>query len=113
MPTSWRRRRTGRSSCTVCRPTPARRVTRACSTAVPCPRVPPESPLGPVTLQTFGLMFALAFLAAGALVAKRFAELDRPTDWAYEMIFSALAGGIIGSRLYYIVENYDKVKDDL
>ena len=73
----------------------------------------PEIHLGPLTLQTFGLMFALAFLAAGALVAKRLAELGKPTDWAYEIVFSALAGGIIGSRLYYIVENYDKVKDDL
>ena len=31
----------------------------------------PELHLGPLTLQTFGLMFALAFLAAGALIAKR------------------------------------------
>ena len=31
----------------------------------------PEINLGPLTLQTFGLMFALAFLAAGALIAKR------------------------------------------
>jgi phosphatidylglycerol---prolipoprotein diacylglyceryl transferase len=73
----------------------------------------PEIQIGPLTLQTFGLMFALAFLAAGALVAKRFSELGKPPDWAYEMTFSALAGGVIGSRIYYVVENYDKVKDDL
>ena len=73
----------------------------------------PEIHLGPLTLQTFGLMFALGFLAAGALVARRFAELGKPTDWAYEMVFAALAGGVIGSRLYYLVENYDKVRDDL
>ena len=73
----------------------------------------PELNLGPLTLQTFGLMFALAFLAAGALVARRFAELGKPADWAYEMTFSALAGGIVGSRLYYVVENWDEVSDDL
>jgi phosphatidylglycerol---prolipoprotein diacylglyceryl transferase len=73
----------------------------------------PEINLGPLTLQTFGLMFALAFLAAGALIARRLDELGRPSDWAYEMGFAALAGGVIGSRLYYVVENYDKVKDDL
>jgi phosphatidylglycerol:prolipoprotein diacylglycerol transferase len=73
----------------------------------------PEINLGPITLQTFGLMFALAFLAAGTLVARRLAEFDKPVDWAYEVAFSALAGGIIGSRLYYIVDNYDQVKDDL
>jgi phosphatidylglycerol:prolipoprotein diacylglycerol transferase len=73
----------------------------------------PEIHIGGLTLQTFGLMFALAFLAAGALVAKRFHELGKPPDWAYEMTFSALAGGIIGSRLYFIVANYDDVKHDL
>lgn len=73
----------------------------------------PELNIGPLTLQTFGLMFALAFLAAGLLIAKRLKELGKPVDWAYEMGFSALIGGIVGSRLYYVVENYDSVKDDL
>jgi len=73
----------------------------------------PEIQLGPLTLQTFGLMFALAFLAAGALIAKRLAEIGRPADWAYEMGFAALIGGVVGSRLYFIVENYDSVSDDL
>jgi phosphatidylglycerol---prolipoprotein diacylglyceryl transferase len=73
----------------------------------------PEIHLGPLTLQTFGLMFALAFLAAGALIGKRFKEIGKPVDWAYEMGFAALIGGIVGSRLYFIVQNYDSVKDDL
>ena len=73
----------------------------------------PEIHLGPLTLQTFGLMFALAFLAAGALIARRLREIGKPIDWAYEMGFSALAGGIVSSRLYFIVQNYDSVKDDL
>ena len=73
----------------------------------------PEIDLGPLTLQTFGLMFALAFLAAGALIARRLAEIGKPVDWAYEMGFAALGGGIVGSRVYFIVQNYDSVKDDL
>jgi len=44
--------------------------------------VQPEIQLGPVELKTFGLMFALAFLASGALVARRFDELGKPVDWA-------------------------------
>ena len=73
----------------------------------------PEIHLGPLTLQTFGLMFALAFLAAGALIAKRLKEIGKPVDWAYEIAFAALLGGVVGSRLYFIVQNYDSVKDDL
>jgi phosphatidylglycerol:prolipoprotein diacylglycerol transferase len=73
----------------------------------------PEIDLGPVTLQTFGIMFALGFIAAGVLVARRLKELDKPVDWAYEMVFAALVGGIIGSRLDFVIQNYDEVSDDL
>ncbi len=73
----------------------------------------PEIHLGPITLQTFGIMFALAFIAAGALIARRLQEWRKPPDWAYEIILAALLGGLIGARLDFIVENYDSVKDDL
>ncbi len=73
----------------------------------------PEIHIGPLTLQTFGLMFAFAFLAAGALVGRRLKEIGKPVDWAYEIGFVALVGGLIGSRLYFLVDNYGSVKDDL
>jgi len=73
----------------------------------------PEIDLGPLTLQSFGLMFALAFLAAGWLIWKRLGEIGKPPDWAYEMGFAALIGGVIGSRLYFVAQNYDDVKGDL
>ena len=73
----------------------------------------PEIEIGPVTLQTFGLMFGLGFVAAGAIIAKRFGELGKQPDWAYEMAFVALIGGLVGSRLDFLIENWDDVKDDL
>ena len=73
----------------------------------------PHLHVGPITLQTFGLMFALAFLAAGALIWKRLGEIGKPVDWAYEIGFSALIGGIVGSRVYFLVQNYSSVKHDL
>jgi phosphatidylglycerol---prolipoprotein diacylglyceryl transferase len=75
--------------------------------------VQPEIQLGPLELKTFGLMFALGFLAAGAVVARRFDELGKPVDWAYEMTFAALLGGIVGARVYYIAQNWSDVHDDL
>jgi phosphatidylglycerol---prolipoprotein diacylglyceryl transferase len=74
--------------------------------------VQPTIHLGPVTLQTFGICFALAFVAAGLVFGKRLKELGKPVDWAYEAVIYALVGGLVGSRLYYVVENYDKVKHD-
>ena len=66
-----------------------------------------------ITIQTFGIMFGLGFVASGALLARRLRELGRPSDWAYEMIFAALVGGLVGARAYYIVQNYSVVKHDL
>jgi phosphatidylglycerol:prolipoprotein diacylglycerol transferase len=73
----------------------------------------PKIELGPVTLQTFGICFAAGFLAAGALVARRLKELGRPPDWSYELIFAGLLGGLLGSRLDFLLQNWDKVSDDL
>jgi phosphatidylglycerol:prolipoprotein diacylglycerol transferase len=73
----------------------------------------PEIDIGPLTLQTFGICFALAFVAAGAVAWRRLEEMGKPGDWAYEMVFAALVGGIVGSRLNFVIENYDDVKDDL
>jgi phosphatidylglycerol---prolipoprotein diacylglyceryl transferase len=75
--------------------------------------VQPEIDVLGLSIKTFGVMFALAFLACGAVVARRLSEVERPPDWAYEMTFAALIGGLIGSRLYYLVQNYDDVKHDL
>jgi phosphatidylglycerol---prolipoprotein diacylglyceryl transferase len=73
----------------------------------------PEIHLGPITLQTFGIAFALAFVACGALFARRLHELGKPIDWAYEGIFAALIGGLVGSRVDYIIQNWDQVSGDL
>jgi phosphatidylglycerol---prolipoprotein diacylglyceryl transferase len=75
--------------------------------------VKPEIELGPLTLQSFGLMMGLGFLAAGVLASKRLKELGKPADWAYEMVFAALVGGIVGARLWSVIQNWDEAKDDL
>ena len=73
----------------------------------------PEIHLGPLTLQTFGIAFALAFVASGTLFARRLHELGKPIDWAYEGIFAALIGGLVGSRVDYIIQNWDQVSGDI
>jgi phosphatidylglycerol:prolipoprotein diacylglycerol transferase len=69
--------------------------------------------LGGVSLKTFGLFFALNFVAWGLLAARRLKELDKPVDWAWEMVLVALAGGLVGARLYYVIQNYSAVKGDV
>jgi phosphatidylglycerol:prolipoprotein diacylglycerol transferase len=74
--------------------------------------VQPEIDLGPLTLKTFGIMFSLGFIAAGAVCARRFKELGKPSDWAYEIIFAALIGGLIGARGYYLIQHWSDVRND-
>jgi phosphatidylglycerol:prolipoprotein diacylglycerol transferase len=75
--------------------------------------VQPEIHVVGLTIQTFGVMFALAFLACAALIARRLRELGESPDRAYEMILAALVGGLVGARAYFIVQNYGDVKHDL
>ena len=72
----------------------------------------PEIDVLGLPIKTFGLFFGLCFIASGLIVARRLRELGKPADWAYEMIFAALLGGVIGSRLWWAAEHLDEVSDD-
>ena len=59
-----------------------------------------------LSLKTFGIFFALNFVAWGLLLARRLREIGRPVDWAYEIVFWALIGGLVGARGYYLLQNH-------
>jgi phosphatidylglycerol---prolipoprotein diacylglyceryl transferase len=69
--------------------------------------------IGGITIQTFGIFFALNFIAWGFVTAKRLVELDRPVDWAYEIVISAVVGGLIGARVYYLIQNHGSLQGSL
>lgn len=61
--------------------------------------------IGPVTIYSYGLMMALAFLTAAYLTGK---ELDRKGlngELASSLVFWGAAGGLVGARLFAIVED--------
>jgi phosphatidylglycerol:prolipoprotein diacylglycerol transferase len=58
-----------------------------------------------LSIKTFGLFFALNFAAWGLLCARRLRELGKPADWAYEIVTVALVGGLVGARVYWLVQN--------
>ena len=72
----------------------------------------PELHVLGITLQSFGLMLGLAFLVAGVLVTLQLREAGRPGDWGYEMAFAALAGGLLGARLWWMAEHPADVRAD-
>lgn len=72
----------------------------------------PEIIIFGLSLKTFGLCFGLAFVVSGAMVARRLKELGRPPDWAYEMVFAALLGGLIGARGYWLLGHTGELSAD-
>jgi phosphatidylglycerol---prolipoprotein diacylglyceryl transferase len=75
--------------------------------------VQPDIHIGPLDLKTFGICFAVGFLASGLVISRRFRELGKPADWTYEMVFAALIGGLVGSRVDFLLQNWSEVSDDL
>src|SRR5438128_6330038 len=73
----------------------------------------PEIHVLGISIKTFGVCFAFAFIASGMTVSRRLVELGRSGEWAYEMVFAAVVGGLVGSRGYYLIQNYDSVRHDL
>jgi phosphatidylglycerol:prolipoprotein diacylglycerol transferase len=67
---------------------------------------------GPLTIQAFGLCVALAFIGAGAVLYRRFAELGWDPDLAYEATGFALVGGIVGARLWWALGDPGKIFSD-
>lgn len=52
-------------------------------------------------------MLALALVCSGLIAARRLKELGLPVDWAYEMLFFAGVGGVLGAKVWYVVEKGD------
>jgi phosphatidylglycerol---prolipoprotein diacylglyceryl transferase len=73
----------------------------------------PEIQLLGISIKTFGVAFAFGFIACGAVVARRLRELGKPIDWAYEITFAALIGGVVGARLYYLIQHWSTARHDL
>ena len=73
----------------------------------------PEIDLFGLSIKTFGLAFALSFILCGLVVTRRLRELGKPVDWAYEAVFAALIGGLVGARAWWVLANLDEVKGDV
>src|SRR5919197_2127652 len=69
----------------------------------------PEIDVLGVSIKTFGVFFALNFVAWGALVARRLREVGKPPDWAYEIVAVALLGGLVGARGYWLIQNHESL----
>lgn len=68
--------------------------------------------LGPIKIYSFGFMLVVAFYSCFYLLQKDMKRLGYEVQIASDMVFAAAIGGILGSKLYYLIENYERVIDD-
>jgi phosphatidylglycerol:prolipoprotein diacylglycerol transferase len=61
--------------------------------------------IGPLTIYSFGTMAATAFLAAGWLTGKEMDRCGLPGELSSNMVFWAAVGGIVGSKLWYVLQD--------
>jgi phosphatidylglycerol:prolipoprotein diacylglycerol transferase len=62
--------------------------------------------LGPITIYSFGVMLAIAFLTAGSILSRELARKGMDPELASSMVLWAAVGGLVGSRLLSMVEDW-------
>lgn len=68
--------------------------------------------LGPLTIYSYGLMMAIAFLTGGYLTRVELTRKGFDGEIASTMVFWAVIGGLVGSRLLAILEDWNEFVAD-
>lgn len=68
--------------------------------------------IGRLTITSFGVMMALAFLAAYQVSRSEFDRMGKDPELAADLLLGALIGGIVGAKLYYVFLNWDLTVQD-
>ena len=68
--------------------------------------------IGPIKIYSFGLMLVIAFYTCYGLLYSEMKRLKYDTEIASDIIFWSAVGGVLGSKIYYIIENLDRTIQD-
>ena len=63
--------------------------------------------IGPFTVYSFGLMLGIAFVVSSYLLTKEIERRKLSPNLATEVTLLAIIFGIIGSKIFYLFENWD------
>jgi phosphatidylglycerol:prolipoprotein diacylglycerol transferase len=68
--------------------------------------IPKLFDLGPIPVYSYGLMLGISFIVASWLFSKEFKRKMMKENDAVNITFIALAGGIAGAKLLYVIEEW-------
>jgi phosphatidylglycerol---prolipoprotein diacylglyceryl transferase len=69
--------------------------------------------IGPFTFHSFGLMIALAIVAAWVFLAVDLRQRGMDAAYALEITIAAALGGFLGARIYYVIEHWGEPGEGL
>jgi phosphatidylglycerol:prolipoprotein diacylglycerol transferase len=73
----------------------------------------PEIPLGPITLQTFGLCVAVGVILGAWLTVRRNRRLGISADQSERIIIMLVVAGLVGARLLWVVTSWDQIESPI
>ncbi len=68
--------------------------------------------LGGEPITTFGVFMLFSFLTAGYVLRSELERKGYDAEKAWDMVFMAVIGGIVGAKTYYILLNFDRLVAD-
>lgn len=63
-------------------------------------------------INSYGFMLMCAFYSCYFFLNRDLKQLGYDAKLAGDIVFAAALGGILGSKIYYLIENFDRVKAD-
>lgn len=66
--------------------------------------------IGSVTIHSFGVMMALAFVTAGVVTAWQFRRKGLDPELTYSLLIAAIVGGVVGSKVHYLIVHPDQFR---
>jgi phosphatidylglycerol:prolipoprotein diacylglycerol transferase len=66
--------------------------------------------IGPITVYSYGLMLALAFIISTYLARRHALRQNFPQEIIFDLASYILVSGIIGARLFYVIINFAEYK---
>lgn len=63
--------------------------------------------IGPLTVHSYGLMLGIAFLIGSTLFSKELKRMKLEENIGVVITFLAIIGGLVGSKLFYIIEEWN------
>jgi phosphatidylglycerol:prolipoprotein diacylglycerol transferase len=69
--------------------------------------------IGGFTMNSYGIMMALAFISAGIVAHWQFKKRDVKPDFIYPLLIAAIIGGLLGAKIHYLIIHPEEFPENM